>query len=328
MLLRTAVVILSCAAWVPAAAGGESSLVALAPAGSEVLVGIHLRQIVDSDFGKAVAAQLAGQSNGQLQGLVAVSGFDPMRDLDEILIAAPAKQNATPLLLLRGRFDAAKLAQLAAMGGMKGADYHGVQVLARAGQQGGFSALAVLDPTLVVGGDEAGVRAFVDRRGGLAEAMKLQAAEAAKTDDIWMVLHAAPAAFAPDAAGAGPAAEFLKSIQRASLGVKFGTDIVVSFRAVTHNPQEAENLVTALRLLTGLAAASQKEHPQVAELVKRLKLDTEGDAARLSLAIPEAEAETALRNAMAKTQPPAAPSPSPAPAANDPNVVTLPAPPR
>ena len=88
-------------------------------------------------------AQMAGPSHPEVKAFADQGGFDPMHDLDEILITAPAKQNPNALFLMRGKFDVAKLSQLAAMGGMKGADYHGVQILVRAGQQGGFSAVAV-----------------------------------------------------------------------------------------------------------------------------------------------------------------------------------------
>lgn len=296
----TLIALLICAALIPAAAAADSSLLGLAPADSEALIGINVRQILASDFGKMVMAQATGTGHPEVKAFADQGGFDPMHDLDEILIAAPAKQNPNALFLMRGKFDAAKLSQLAAMGGMKGADYHGVQIMVRAGQQGGFSAVAVMDPSLIVGGDEAGVRAFVDRHGkgaGLGAAIAARASEASKTNDIWMVVHAAPSAFSPQGANPGAAGKVMESIEQASLGVKFGTDIVFWVQAVTHTPEDAQGLVSALRFFSGMAA-NQKGSPQAA-LLQRLKLDSEGNTARISLTIPEADAEAAVRDAMA-----------------------------
>jgi hypothetical protein len=300
---------------IPAARAADSSLLGMAPAGSEALVGINVKQILASDFGKMLIAQMAGPDHPEVNAFAGQAGFDPMHDLDEILIAAPAKQNPSALFLMRGKFDVAKLSQLATLGGMKGADYKGVQIMARAGQQGGFSAVAVMDPSLLVGGDEASVRAFVDRRGqsaGLGAEIAAKANEVSKTNAIWMVMHAALAAFAPQGANPGAAGKVMESIEQVSLGVRFGTDIVLWVHAVTHTPQDAAGLVGALQFFSGMAAG-QKSNPQMAALLQRLKMDSEGNTARLTMTIPEVEAEAAMRDAMAAGKKAAAPSPSTAP---------------
>ncbi|HXN48885.1 MAG TPA: hypothetical protein VN893_19700 [Bryobacteraceae bacterium] len=298
----TLIALLSCALLIPAAApAADSSLLRLAPADSEALIGINIRQILASDFGKMVMAQMAGPSHPEVKAFSDQAGFDPMRDLEEVLIAAPAKQNPSALFLMRGKFDVAKLAQLAAMGGMKGADYKGVQVMVRSGQKGGFSAVAVMDPTLIVGGDEPGVRAFVDRSGtgaGLGEEIAAKASEASKANDIWMVVHAAPSAFSPQGANPGAAGKVMESIEQASLGVKFGSDIVVWVKAVTHTPEDAAGLVSALQFFSSMAA-SQKSNAQMTAMLQRLKIGSEGNTAKISLTIPEADAEAAVRDAMA-----------------------------
>lgn len=297
----TLIALLSCTLLIPAAPAADSSLLKLAPADSEALIGINIRQILNSDFGKMVMAQATGPGHPEVKAFSDQAGFDPMRDLEEVLIAAPAKQNPSVLFLLRGKFDAAKLAGFAAMGGMKGADYKGVQIMARAGQQSGFSAVAVMDPTLIVGGDEAGVRAFVDGHGegaGLGEGIAAKAHEAWKANDIWMVVHAAPSAFSPQGANPGAAGKVMESIEQASLGVKFGSDIVIWVQAVTHTPEDAAGLVSSLQFFSSMAA-SQKSNAQMTAMLQRLKIGSEGNTAKISLTIPEADAEAAVREAMA-----------------------------
>ena len=297
----TLIALLSCALLIPGARAADSSLLRLAPADSEALVGINIRQILASDFGKMVMAQATAPGHPEVKAFSDQAGFDPMRDLDEVLIAAPAKQNPNALFLLRGKFDVAKLSQLAVLGGMKGADYKGVHIMVKTGQQGGFSAVAVMDPSLIVGGDEAGVRAFVDRHGqggGLGAAIAAKANEASKANDNWMVVHAAPSAFAPQGGNPGAAGKVMESIEQASLGVKFGSDIVIWVHAVTRTPEDAAGLVSALQFFSSMAA-SQKGNPQTAAMLQRLKIGSEGNTAKISITVPEAEAEAAIRDAMA-----------------------------
>jgi hypothetical protein len=325
MRIRTAVALMVCASWLPAARAADSSLLAQAPADSDVLVGINLKQIRESDLGKSILAQV-GTGNPQFQAMAAMAGFDPLRDLDEVLIAAPAKPNPTAFLMLRGSFDAAKLSQLAAVGGMKSADYHGVKIFNKPEDQSGVSAMAIIDRSLVVGGNQAGVQAFVDRRGqpsGMKADLAAKAAEVSKANDIWLVMHAAPAAFAPESATAGPMGDLVKSIEEATLGLKLGSDIVLSIGAVAHTAQDAEGLAAAVRLFTGMAAAGQKDNKQVAALLQKLKVGTEGSTAKLTLTVSEADAEAAIRDAIASMGQ-AKPAATPAPG-SDSGVVKLPA---
>ncbi len=299
MLTRTAIALLICAASIPAARAADQGLLGQAPADSEVLIGINVKQIRESNFGKML---VAGPANAQLKAMSAQAGFDPIGDIDEVLIAAPAKQNPSAFLMIRGRFDAAKVSQLAVSGGMTGADYHGVKIMTKAGQSSGFSSLAVLDPSLIVGGDEPAVRAFVDRRGqgpALSAAMAAKAGEASKANDLWVVLHAAPSSFVPPNAAQGPMGDLVRSIEEVTLGLKFGSDITLSLNAVTHTPKDAEGLAAAVRMFSGMAASNQQGNKQVAMLLQKLKVDSDGSTARLSLAIPEAEAEAAIRDSMA-----------------------------
>ncbi len=303
MRTRTAIALLiCCAAFVAAAQAAEPNLLSLVPAGSDVLVGINFQQILASDFGKLILAQAGGPDNPQLKEFVAKSGFNPLLDLHELVIASPAKEKPKPFFLLRGKFDAAKLAELAGQGGLKPADYKGIQILSKAAADDPVSAVAVVDPSLIVGGDEAAVRGFVDRRGqppALTGALAEKAAEVSKANDIWIVMHAAPSAFAPEAASSNPMGELLKSIQQATLGLKFGTDLVLSIHAVAATEKDAQGLVSAVQLFSGMAAASQQDNKQVAALLQRLKVDSVGTTARLLLAVPEVEIEAAIKEVIA-----------------------------
>jgi hypothetical protein len=300
------------AACLPAASAADSSLLALAPPGSEVLVGINLKQIRGSSLGEMLLAQ-AGPNNAQFKTFVEQAGFDPVRDVDEVLVAIPAKSGKpNGFVLVRGTFDAARFAKLAAGAGATATDYHGVQIYAKGGEQEGQAALALMDPSLLVAGDEVSVRAFVDRHGatgGLSEAVAAKASQMAAANDVWIVMHTSPATFAPPGAAPPQAAALLQSIEQAAIGLKLGSDIVLTADATTQTPESAQNLVAALGLVSGMAASAEKGSNPAAAFLQKLKLGAEGNTVKLSLAVPEAEAAAAIRDAIAKmTQP--APKPA------------------
>ena len=83
--------------------GADPALMNFAPPDSGVVIGINLDQIKASDLGQTIVSKL---DNADLEKFVATIGFDPLRDLHEILIAAPARnQKSHGLFLLRGAFD-------------------------------------------------------------------------------------------------------------------------------------------------------------------------------------------------------------------------------
>ncbi len=94
----------------PAYCAGNSNLVDLVPSDAQIFLGIRVRAVLDSELGRNVTAEVKAQT-ADLQKLVAASGFDPLHDLDEVLIASTgAGPKAPTIILARGKFDVARLA--------------------------------------------------------------------------------------------------------------------------------------------------------------------------------------------------------------------------
>jgi hypothetical protein len=317
MRILLAIAVLTCAGCFPAAQAADTSLIGLAPQGSEVLVGFNLKQIRGAGLGQLLMSQ-AGPSNPDFKAFVDKAGFDPIRDIDEVVIAAPPTTGKPrAFILVRGTFDAARFGKLVTGAGATATEYHGIQIFTKPGeQQSPLSSIALIDASLLVAGDDQGVRAFVDRQGqpgGLGAELAAQAAEAAASNDIWVVLHASPAAFAPAGATPGQAVALLQSIERATIGLKLGTDIVLSANVMTHSPDEAQGLLSALQLVSGMAASSDPGANPAAAFLQKLQLESEGNAVKLRLAVPQTEVIAAIGKAMTKMAPQkAAPTPAPA----------------
>ena len=82
------------------------------PEDSESVFNLHVRQILDSQIVKKnflEAAQEALRGNDEVQDIFKDLGFDPFKDLDRILIAAPGgTEKDRGLVIVHGRFDVAK----------------------------------------------------------------------------------------------------------------------------------------------------------------------------------------------------------------------------
>jgi hypothetical protein len=337
---RSGAFLLACALGLPVARAADTSLLDLAPPESGLLVGLSLERIRGTDLGQFLLLQVK-PDNAQFKKFVEKAGFDPLRDVDEVLLAAPAKnQKSRGLLLARGTFDATRFAELAVEPGTSVATYRGVQIVTRKAEQEEPLAMALLGGSLFAGGDPESVRALIERRGrsqNLQPRLAVKATEMALANDIWVVLNASPAEFAGGASGlgSGPMTDLVQSIEQASVGVKFGADLVVSADIATHTPKDAEGLAAALRLFIGLAASSQRDAKQAGAILEKLKLRAEGNTVKLWLAVPEAEIASSIRAAMEAAAQPKAEQPPPPPeptgvtiysSPKDMGVVTLPPP--
>src|SRR5689334_24041072 len=96
---------------------------------AKVLAGVNVSRILASPLGKNLRAELQ-KASPELEKLLQASGFDPTRDLQEILIASTnPSDRGVALFLARGNFDPATFAALTPASGGAPVTYEGVQIL-------------------------------------------------------------------------------------------------------------------------------------------------------------------------------------------------------
>ena len=171
--LRFAVVLAAAAALCAAA---DPSLMKLVMPEARLISGFNFSQVLASPIGQFALSQMQGESP-EFQAFVTTTGFDPRRDLREVLIASTGGPNAAPsaLVLIRANFESARVVDLAKKHGATMRQYRGVPVLT-GGPRGAINLtpqrqqksegwVAFLENTIVVLGDAASVRGAIDRRG-------------------------------------------------------------------------------------------------------------------------------------------------------------------
>lgn len=274
-----------------AQAAVDPGLLALVMPEATMVAGLQVEQSQASPFGRYLLSQmkLSQMNDGsQRDQLVLLTGFDPTRDLRELVAAASANQKG--VLIGRGIFQPGRITSLALQGGGEVSNYRGIDVIRGKGAQG--AALAFLDASTIAAGDPDSVRAVIDRRASSAAYsgdLAQRARDAASVNDAWVVTNAPLSALAANRLSAGPQARFLESVQQFSGGVKFGSaSVTLNGAARMLTPQDAQALADVLRFLTGMAAGKD---PKAAELASAAKFAAEGAVTRISLELPEEQVE-------------------------------------
>lgn len=283
----------------------DSSLLNLVMPDATVIAGANVDSAKASPFGQYVLLQM--QSNDQdMQKLIALTNFDPTRDVHEVLAATNGTPN-TGLMLALGNFDAGKITAAAVAGGGSTETYGSATIIEDPKKTHG---VAFLNPTLAVAGDLASVKSAIDRQSApapLPAALITQINTWSAAQDAWAIttvppssLH--PPASAPKVPGMNGQGVF-QSVQSASGGVTFGDTVVVKAQALADNADDATNMGNALKMLANLAAMQAQQNPAAAQLVQSLVVSTSGPTLNVQASLTEDQLQQAIKPSKANARP-------------------------
>jgi len=287
------------------ARAADSQLLSLVMPDARLLAGVNVDQAKASPFGLYVLTQMQSANSG-MQALVALTGFDPTRDVHELLAASngtPGAQTPIGLALARGNFEPATIVALAISKGAATEVYKGVTIIEDPKQTAG---IAFLDSTLAIVGDVANVKAAIDRPGSgqsLPSAVIGQVNQWSNSEDAWVIttvppLSLVPAAAAPlpGATGAGGAAQgIFQQVQQAAGGVKFGNSVVGTAAIQADTAPNAAQMANTLQFLVNMAQMQAQNSPQIAALAQGLVIAAQGNTVKISLTMPQAQFQQFLQ---------------------------------
>jgi hypothetical protein len=286
----------------------DPQLLSLVPPNSKVIAGVNLDQARSSPLGQFLTSMLPTDQG--FQQFVAATGFDPRRDLHEILVAATGpEKTAGHLILARGTFDVNRMLALVPQDNpLIRQTYNGTLIFSHSKDEMSF---AFPDANTAVAGDLASVKASIDRRGQSAGIDPLLAARIAvlsSTLDAWAI-STLPFSSLPHPA-AGPnsknimSSELLAKIQQTSGGIKFGDQVQFVGEAVTGDPKDATALGDVIKFLATMAQsqAPAEAAPAVA-LMQNLHVVADGATLHMDLAIPESQIEALVTAHKAPAKP-------------------------
>jgi hypothetical protein len=294
------------AAILPARAADQQLLPLVMP-DAAVLAGVNVTQAKTSAFGQFVLSQV---QNSDIQKLAALTGFDPTRDVVEVLAATGPAGSKTALALARGTFNPALIAAAAAAKGGTTETYGGFTIIEDPKQTHG---LTFLKSDIAVAGDVASVKAAIDRwnhpsSSSLPSGVTVQVNNLS-ANDAWVIstvppstLH--PSSSTPSIPGVGPGAAntALQNIQAAAGGVKFGDPVVVTAQATSDNAQDAQTLGDTVKLLAAVAQMQAQNNPALQALVQSLNVSYSGPTVTVTFSVPQAQFQDILTHPHAQVR--------------------------
>jgi hypothetical protein len=281
------------------AAGADPQLLNMVMPDAQVMAGVNVEQAKTTPFGQWVLARMQ-PSDGEFQKMSAAIGFDPRRDVRELLVATAGGADARAgLVLARGAFDVARITAAAKTAGAPAEPYRGATFFQDPKKRVAF---AVVDASTVVAGTPELVRAALDRRGrtnsSISPALAAKVNQLSTTLDAWAITLVPPSSLQPPRRQpASPQAQQLmqqdafQKIQQASGGVTFGANIAFTGEAVAATEQDAVSLGQVLQFLANMAATQAQNDPSAAALVKGLTVNAQGQTLKVALSLPHSQFE-------------------------------------
>jgi hypothetical protein len=272
----------------------DPALLGMVMPDAAIIAGVRVDQAQASPFGRFLLTQL--NVAAQREKLIQSTGFDPLRDLTEIVVASSGANTNKGIVLGRGTFQPSRVSSALGLLGGQASTYKGIDLL---GGDRNNPGLAFLDASTVALGDAGDLRALIDRRGGTYTGSLAQGVrDASGSFDAWFVATS-PAALAGGRLpqGSEMPARVLQTIKQVAGGVRFGsTSINVTADAMTASAQDAQALVDVLRFLVAMTDGD----PKAPTLLHSAQFSANGAAARVSLDVPEKDAESLFKGQTAR----------------------------
>lgn len=283
--------------------GADPQLLGLIPPQARIVAGVNIAQARATPFGQFVLSRMETESEG-LNKFVAITGFDPRRDLREAVFASAGEGSDSKhgVAILRGSFDTARILAAARADGQNVETYQGVEIASGKGGKN-QAGVAFLDSTLAIAGDVTEVRSAIGRRGSptaLVASIGARIAQLGATQDAWVVSLGPVAGFNPgvrDRALNGVfQGDVARSIEQASAGVKFGSNVQLTLEATARTDKDATAVADVARFLVGMAQLNipEGEAARLAPFFNSLDIRTQANTVKLTAAVPEMEFENLL----------------------------------
>jgi hypothetical protein len=274
-----------------ALSAADPQLLNLVMPDAKVLAGVNVEQAKGTQFGQYVLNQLQTH-DAHMQQLVALTGFDPRRDVRELLVASDGVPGGkTGLALAKGNFDVAKITAFAIVQGVVTESYNGFMILEEPKKEGG---MVFLDATTVAAGDIASVKGAIDRPKtpqSLPAAVAVKVNQWSNSQDAWGITTVPPSSLAPagavKAGAPNPMMNAGQNVQSAAGGVKFGALVAFSGEAECDTAQNAATLGDVAKMLVNIAQMQTGQDPTAATLIKSVSITTSGNVVKTMASLPQ-----------------------------------------
>lgn len=296
--------------------GADAGLLSMVMPEANVVAGIDVVRAKNSTFGQFVLRNLSNEHK-DLEKLALSTGFDPRRDLQEVLFASadPRGKSSKGLIVARGTFSPSRLTAALREQGMEvGQTIAGVEVYEKKGSSGAF---AFLENGLLVMGEGAAVRGAISRRqapAALSQPTLDKVQSLSRDNDIWMVTTLPVSEMAEKVPGRAPGSQTMsgmmkgdafRGIEQAAMGIQFAANLLnVTLEAAARSTADAAALTDVVRFLASMVQLKSNggELSGLATAMETMKLTTTDNQVRMTMSVPQTEVEKLILKRKAKTR--------------------------
>lgn len=294
-MIRT---VLAVATLTISAFAAEVPLINLVPPDAKVIGGMNVARTLSSPFGRYVMAQMK-EDDPNFRKFIDETGFDPCRDVRDIVFASPTTAKHAGLVVARGVFNGPQILAAIQKKGGTTTTYRGVQLVT---SPDGKSAIGIADGSLAIAGEQQFVKAAIDLRSGGATttALARRAVDFDSRYDAWFVADGAmmptPSTPRPNSPMQAPAAA-LAAIQQSSAGVEFGSVVRVTGEAITRSDKDAQALVDVVKFMMSMAQLNRDnaDVQRFESIANSINISAQANTVKFSLAVPEADLEQLIK---------------------------------
>jgi len=278
LVLLTSALVLGCGSAETGRTRVDPTLAALAPSTATMLAGVRMDAVRATPLYQKM---LAKNQLSRLDDFARETGFDPRKDVREVLIASDGKDT---LIAARGTFN------IHVPEGAARTSYRGYSLYTR--DQGG---VALIDNSTALAGNLPAVRAALDRyksgdRGG-PTALLARARDIPSDNQIWSVSSGFESLLTgriPETGNAGNIGRMLRSLENTTSAADLRAGINGYITGLCTTEQDAKNLGDAARGMVGLGRLSVPDNkPEMLRLWDGIKVDQQQRTVKITVAIPQ-----------------------------------------
>src|SRR5690242_15759428 len=256
----------------------DPALAVLIPPDATMLAGLRMADIRATPLYKKM---LAGQRLARLDEFARQTGFDPRRDVRELLVASNGKDS---LVAARGTFN------VHAFEGMTRSPYKGFTLYTR--DRGG---VALIDNSTAIAGTLVAVHAALDRRGSGDRSrpadLLARARQIPPENQVWSVANGFDNLLTgriPESGNAANVSRILRSLENTTAAADLRIGLNGFINGQCRTDADAKNLGDAARGLVGLGRLSVPEkQPELLRLWDGIKVDQQQRTIKITVAIPQ-----------------------------------------
>ncbi len=265
----------------------DNVLVQLVPPDSVSLFGARMQQLKATPLFRQLLAQ---QKLTELDRFTMETGFDPRRDVRDLLIAW-GNSTGSSVLLARGTFHLSPDA-LAKVKDAHRSQYRGYTIWSSGSDEAGF---CIMDPTLAIAGSVSSLRRSLDQYQSshkTTAASLLERAYAVPAEEqIWAVSIGGADFLAehfPALGGAANFSQILRGLENTSFQADLSKGFQGTVQGTCRTSADAKNLSDAARGLIGFGRLNVPDnHPEMLQLWDGIQVQQDQKQIHISANIPQ-----------------------------------------